>query len=144
MENQKETKLLNYIDDVIGEPKQYLKVSEIGKILTEMLGTNKTIMGESVNFVLEDMNLQKYTDDELFKFVPTGKFEKYKKQINEKRGYGLIEWHYSIIFLLLNVSYDKTVSQNKEIVLEHLKHYYIGRRYTVDIKILGKTLQELL
>ncbi len=144
MENQKESKLLNYIDEVIGEPKKYLKVSELGNILTEMLGTNKTISGESVNFVLEDTNIQQYADDEFFKFLPTGKFKDYKKEINKKMGYGLIKWHYSIILLLLNINYNKTVSQNAKIVLEHLEDNYIGRRYIIDTNTLEETLQDLL
>ena len=45
-------KLLNYIEEIFDEREEYLKVSDMGYVITILLGTDLTVTGEKVNLML--------------------------------------------------------------------------------------------
>ncbi len=139
-------KLLNYIEEIFGEEKKYLKVSEIGYVITVLIGTDLTITGEKVNFILAFEGYQTYTeDDEYFSYIPKNKKIPYEKFINKELNYGIIKWHYSIISVLLNIDFRQSIQKNMERIKHIIKSYgSLFMNYEIDDEILENELSQLL
>lgn len=139
-------KILDYVENCLGKRKEYLKVSEIGQIMTILLGTNLTITGEKVNWLLLDEDIQDFTEeDEYFSYIPKKKDIPYKKVINQEKGYGIIKWHYSIITKLLDIDFNLSIKRNITRIKKKLKTYRaIFTNYEIDEDILEEELSEIL
>ena len=139
-------KLLDYVTYIFEEKKEYLKVSEIGLVMTELLGTDLCVTGTKVNEMLIHEGYQTYTeDDEYFSYIPQKKDISFKKTINEEKKYGIIQWHYSIIPILLNIDLKKDLKSNKKRIKRKIESYrFIFANYEIDDKILKENLLKIL
>lgn len=143
---EQETKLLDYIRRIIEleDGEEYLKVSDIGYVLTELFGAEKTITGQKVNQMLQFNRFQvPLADDELFTYYPTEKFDLFVECINEKMGYGLIKWHYTIIPRLLRIDFTKNVKKNIEKIQDSFIYIYYIKICHIDIDILQNELLKI-
>lgn len=136
--------LLHYVYIVLGleEDEKYLKVSDIGRVLTELLGTEKTITGQKVNEMLALFSQfqVKLPNDKFFKYYPTEEFELYEEVINEDEEYGIIKWHYSIIPKLLNLDFTKNVTEN----IQKMQNTFLYGYFLENIVDIGVLEIELL
>lgn len=141
---EKNEKLLDYVCSVIDleDNKEYLKVSDIGRVLTYLLGTEKTITGQKVNEMLAFCSQfqVELPNDKFFKYYPTGKFELYEEVINEIEGYGIIKWHYSIIPKLLGLDFSRNVTEN----IQKMQNTFLYRNFLENIVDIGILEIELL
>ena len=136
--------LLKYIEENTFEETEYLKVSDIGYILTDILQTDTVITGKDVNKILNKEKIQQISDNYLFKYLPTTKFGLFKKIINREEKYGFIKWNYTIIPKILGINYKENINDNIENVRNKIKSYKsILEEDTIDKKILKKQLLEL-
>lgn len=142
--------LLKYIVDVLGlideESAEYLSVSQIAKVITNILGTGKNVTGQMINQVLIKKRLQKAIDedDDGFKFMPSEKFQNYKKVVNEEEYYGIITWHFSVIAVILDLDFNKSLKVNTNRVLKRIEKYgMIFPFYDIDEDVLKKALEEI-
>lgn len=151
MENINQNNLLQkYIVDVLDvfdeELAEYLSVSQIGKVITNILGTEKNVTGQMINQVLVKKRLQKAIeeDDEGFKFMPSEKFKNYKKVVNEEENYGIIMWHFSVITVILDLDFNKSLKVNINRVLKRIEKYgMIFSFYDIDEDVLKKALEKI-
>lgn len=151
MENINQNNLLQkYIVDVLDvfdeELAEYLSVSQIGKVITNILGTEKNVTGQMINQLLVKKRLQKAIekDDEGFKFMPSEKFNNYKKVVNEEENYGIIMWHFSVIAVILDLDFNKSLKVNINRVTKRIEKYgSIFSSYNIDEDVLKMTLEEI-
>lgn len=139
-------KLLDYVESCLGKREEYLKVSEIGQVMTILLGTNLNVTGEKINWMLLDEDIQDFTEeDEYFSYIPKKKDIPYKKVINKEKEYGIIKWHYSIIAKLLDIDFNLSIKRNITRIKKKLKkNRAIFINYEIDEDILEEELSEIL
>lgn len=140
-------KLLKYIENFLEEG-EYLKVSDIGYIITLILGTDLTVTGEKVNTMLVHEGYQIFTEeDEYFSYVPQKEDISYEKRLYEKENgkYGIIKWHYSILAVLLNIDFNLSIKRNITRIKKKLKEYRgLFINYEIDEGILKEELSKIL
>lgn len=136
------TKMLIYIENALGKREVYLKVSDVGYVMTMLLGTNLTVTGEKVNCMLIDEGFQDFTyEAEYFPYTPKSRDIPYKKIIYKEKGFGIIKWHYSIIAKLLNIDFEQSIKKNITRIKFKFKEYRgLFVNYEIDENVLKEEL----
>ena len=141
-------KLLNYIEEIFDEREEYLKVSDMGYVITILLGTDLTVTGEKVNLMLVHEGYEEFTEeDEYFSYIPKKEENLYEKCVYEGNDekYGIIKWHYSIIPKLLNIDFNLNIRRNITRIKKKLKEYRgLFINYEIDEGVLKEELSKIL
>lgn len=95
---------------------EYLGVTQIGKVVGDILGLTKGISGQKINETFCELSFQKLIDTKDMKYKPNEKYERLSKKVKllrDNKDYNFyFRWHKSIILYLLNISLNESVEKN--------------------------------
>lgn len=107
---------MNMLEELKINGERYLGVTQIGKIITEVLGLPKNISGQKMNEIFCKLSFQTLIDTKYIKFKPTPKYEKLSKKVEllrEDRDYKFyFKWHVNILLHILNISLNESIDTN--------------------------------
>ena len=137
--------MLNKVNESVQD---YVSVTEIGKKLSEFLGTNKNITGQKVNEAFCKLSFQKVVNTADVKYFPCARYEHLVEKIMLQRidkDYNFyFKWHKSIILMLLDISLNESKEQNIVKIIKRLQYIKIVDLNEVDYKKLENGLAKIL
>lgn len=139
---------MNMLEELKINGERYLGVTQIGKIITEILGLPKNIGGQKMNEIFCKLSFQNLIDTKDIKYKPTQKYEKLSKKVEllrEDRDYNFyFKWNISIILLILDISLHENIDTNIVRIIKRLQVINLVNLNELNIEKMRYNVNELL
>lgn len=139
---------MNMLEELKINGERYLGVTQIGKIITEILGLPKNIGGQKMNEIFCKLSFQNLIDTKDIKYKPTQKYEKLSKKVEllrEDRDYNFyFKWNISIILLILDISLHENIDTNIVRIIKRLQAINLVNLNELNIEKMRYNVNELL
>lgn len=139
---------MNMLEELKINGERYLGVTQIGKIITEILGLSKNIGGQKMNEIFCKLSFQNLIDTKDIKYKPTQKYEKLSKKVEllrEDRDYNFyFKWNISIILLILDISLHENIDTNIVRIIKRLQAINLVNLNELNIEKMRYNVNELL
>ena len=139
---------MNMLEELKINGEKYLGVTQIGKIITEILGLPKNIGGQKMNEIFCKLSFQNLIDTKDIKYKPTQKYEKLSKKVEllrEDRDYNFyFKWNISIILLILDISLHENIDTNIVRIIKRLQAINLINLNELNIEKMRYNVNELL